>query len=93
MNLPETRVRAVVEKDGSILHLHPPERHGDPLDRDGILCFYNFGWSFLDDARDAGFSDMRLSFYWSKQLGHLGGYQFVITASKPAALPAFAVTA
>jgi SAM-dependent methyltransferase len=83
VDLPETRVRAVAEQDGSITHLHPPEYHGDPLASDGILCFYNFGWNFLDDARDAGFSDAWLSFYWSKRLGHLGGYQFVITARKP----------
>jgi len=84
VHAPATLIRAVVEKDGSIRHLHPPEYHGDPLSKDGVLCFHNFGWSFLDDMKQVGFKDACLSFYWSRQLGYLGGYQFVIKASTPA---------
>ena len=83
LSLPQTRVRAVLEQDGSIRHLLPAEYHGDPLSPGGVLCFYHFGWSFLDDLRDAGLAEANLAFFWSKQLGHLGGYQFVITAHKP----------
>jgi SAM-dependent methyltransferase len=85
LDLPKTRVRAVMERDGSIRHLHPPEYHGDPLSPDGVLCFYNFGWDFLDDMKGAGFSDTGLLIYWSVQFGHLGSDQFVIAASKPPA--------
>ena len=79
----ENVVRAVVSADGSIEHLLPPEYHGDPLDSSGVLCFYHFGWRFLDDLRQAGFEAARLRFYWSRELGHLGEMQFAITARRP----------
>jgi SAM-dependent methyltransferase len=74
-----TRARV---REGTIEHLLPPEYHGDPLSTEGVLCFYTFGWDLLDALSDAGFRDGQLVFYWSKRLGHLGGLQFVITATK-----------
>jgi predicted SAM-dependent methyltransferase len=38
-----TVTRAVVQPDGTIKHLAPPEYHFDPLDQSGALCFYHFG--------------------------------------------------
>jgi SAM-dependent methyltransferase len=81
----ENVVRAVQAPDGSVRHLLPPEYHGDPLDSSGVLCFYHFGWEFLDDLRRVGFEAAQLRFYWSRELGHLGEMQFVITARKPSA--------
>ena len=83
LDSPTTITRAIVHPDGTIEHLLPPEIHGDPVSSDGALCFYHFGWDFLDTLRDAGFVDASLSFFWSPELGYLGGYQFVITARKP----------
>jgi 2-polyprenyl-3-methyl-5-hydroxy-6-metoxy-1,4-benzoquinol methylase len=77
-----TVTRAIVQPDGSIKHLLPPEYHDDPLDRAGVLCFHNFGWDFLEQLRCAGFSDAKISFYWSKQFAYLGGLQFLISANK-----------
>lgn len=82
---PTTITRAVLQPDGSIQHLLPPEIHGDPLDSEGALCFYHFGWDLLDSLRAVGFEDAGLSFFWSAELGYLGGYQFVITARRPSA--------
>jgi hypothetical protein len=77
--------RATVGIDGEIRHNLPPEIHGDPLNRDGILCFYNFGWDFVESLTHSGFEDSGLSLFWEPSLGYLGGYQFIITAQKPSA--------
>jgi 2-polyprenyl-3-methyl-5-hydroxy-6-metoxy-1,4-benzoquinol methylase len=79
---PKTIARAQILEDGSIKHSHPPEYHGDPLSSEGVLCYYNFGWDLLDEMSCSGFVDPMLVFYWSKELGHLGGFQFVILAVK-----------
>lgn len=53
----ETTVRALVDSEsGTIQHLLEPEYHGDPVAEGGVLCFYHFGWSLLDDMKDAGFA-------------------------------------
>lgn len=78
-----TTVRAVLRGDGSVEHRLPPEYHGDPLDEQGLLCYYHFGWDLLDTLREAGFSDVSLRLYWSARRAYLGGLQFVITANKP----------
>ena len=82
---PTTITRAVVQPDESIKHLLPPEIHGDPLASEGALCFYHFGWDLIEQLRSVGFREAALLFYWSAELGYLGGYQFVITARRPAA--------
>lgn len=79
-----TLTRAAPAADGNgIVHFEPPEYHGDPLDNGGTLCFYHFGWDLLDRMRQIGFSDPKLSFYWSLEAGYLGGRQFLISASRP----------
>ena len=82
-----TIARATIDSSGTIRHLLPPEIHGDPLDQGGALCFYHFGWDFVDALTQAGFDDAGLSMFWDAQLGYLGGYQFIITTNK-AAVPA-----
>lgn len=85
LNLTETVTRALIQTDGSIKHLLAPEFHGDPIDPEGgVLCFYHFGWSLLDDLRDLGFKDVAVQLFWSERLGYLGGRQLVITAHKRA---------
>ena len=80
-----TVTRATIDASGTITHLLPPEVHGDPLNQDGVLCFYNFGWDFVDALPEAGFEDAGLSMYWNPWLGYLGGYQFIIATRKAAA--------
>ena len=79
---PQTLVRARVNADGSIEHLLPPEYHGDPLNAQGILCYYHFGWDFMESLRAAGFEDPGLYSYWSPGRGYLGGTQFLMAALK-----------
>lgn len=73
LDLAQTLARARIQADGSIEHLHPPEYHGDPLNPDGVLCYYHFGWDLLDDMRNAGFAQAFCHLYWSWELGYLGG--------------------
>ena len=76
-----TLVRAVVA-GGSVEHLCEPEFHGDPLAAEGVLCFYHFGWSLLDELAAAGFREPRIALYWSRRYGHLGGLQPVLLAQR-----------
>jgi ubiquinone/menaquinone biosynthesis C-methylase UbiE len=82
-----TITRATIDASGNITHLLPPEMHGDPLDQGGALCFYHFGWDFVDALAQVGFEDAGLSMFWDAQLGYLGGYQFIITSQKTALPP------
>lgn len=68
-NIEKTVVRARINNEGEIEHLLPPEYHGDPLGRDGILCFYHFGWDLLDVVRAAGFSEASMALPWIPGMG------------------------
>lgn len=82
LNANATRTRAKIGRDGQIQHLLPPIYHGDPLNATGgILCYYDFGWDFLDDLRRAGFADAALTLYWSSDYGHLGSEQLILSAT------------
>jgi len=80
-----TARRAFITPTGKVAHILPPEYHGDPLNSEGVLCFYNFGWDILDRMKEAGFYNPKIKFYWSMTLGHLGGLQSMISAVKPPA--------
>jgi SAM-dependent methyltransferase len=75
-------VRAEIAGDGTVVHHLPPEYHGDPLNRAGCLCFYHFGWALLDELRELGYRDAAAYFYWSEELGYLGGDQLLFLAAK-----------
>lgn len=75
--------RAKQRADGSVEHLLPPEYHGDPLDGAGVLCFRHFGWDLLSELETAGFRNAALHVFWSRELGYLGGTQFIIVARRP----------
>jgi len=80
---PDTLVRAQVNADGTISHLMPPEYHGDPLNTNGCLCFYHFGWDMLENVRKLGFRDAVALIYWSRDFGYLGNSaQVIFTAQK-----------
>jgi SAM-dependent methyltransferase len=74
--------RAVLEADGTIRHLLPPEYHGDPLSSQGCLCFQVFGWEIMADLRAAGFSQASALYYWSADFAYLGGAQFMLVATR-----------
>ena len=68
----ETRVRAVLEADGSVTHLEEPCYHGDPLSKKGVLAYYDFGAALMEDMRAAGFSDVGLACFCSNLWGYPG---------------------
>ncbi len=69
-------------KEGEVVHIEPPEYHGDPLSGDGVLCFQHFGWQMLDQIRAAGFRDAYALCYESIEFGYLGREQFMFVAIK-----------
>jgi SAM-dependent methyltransferase len=75
-------VRASIAADGAVVHHHPAEYHGDPLNTAGCLCFTHFGWEMLAHVRTAGFRDAYALAYWSDIFGYLGTEQFVFVATK-----------
>ena len=75
-------VRAQVSNTGEVIHLLPPEYHGDPLHSDGCLSFYHFGWEILDELNAMRFKDVKALLYWSRELGYLGGEQVIFVATK-----------
>lgn len=75
--------RAKMGENGEIVHLLPPEIHGNPVDPSGgALAFRAFGWEILDQLREAGFSHARAEVYWSRGYGYLGGLQVLFVAEK-----------
>jgi|ETNmetMinimDraft_35_1059890.scaffolds.fasta_scaffold09782_3 hypothetical protein len=75
-------VRATLGAGGELVHLLEPEYHGDPVNDEGCLCFYHFGWNLLEEMRAAGFAKVNAHLYWSKQYGYLGGEQLLFAATK-----------
>lgn len=69
----DTMVRARLRGDGSIEHLEEPEYHGDPVDPEGVLAFYSFGWDLLDAVRSAGFSEACWILPWVPAEGLFSG--------------------
>jgi Methyltransferase domain len=68
--------------NGEVVHDHPPEYHGDPMSKDGVLCFQHFGWEMLDQLREAGLSDAYAVCFHSVEFGYLGGEQFIFVGIK-----------
>lgn len=77
-----TLVRAVLRPDQSLQLLEPAEYHGDPICEEGVLCFYHFGWSLLEDLEAGGLFEPTLTVFWSRRYGYLGGLQSVILARR-----------
>lgn len=75
-------VRAKNRADGTIEYLLPAEYHGDPLNSEGCLCYYHFGWELLDDMRAANLHNARACLYWSREFGYLGTEQILFQADK-----------
>ena len=75
-------VRAVLEPNGTITHLLPPEYHGDPLDREGVLCYTHFGWEVFTQLKSVGFTDAYAIPYQSLEFGYLGHESLMFFATK-----------
>lgn len=65
----EHLIRAKVDESGHIEYLEPPEWHGDPLNDQGILAYYHFGWRLLDDLESSGFANVAVGIAYEPLLG------------------------
>ena len=75
---PATLVRARIES-GALVHLEPPEYHGNPtIPGDGVLCFYHFGWDLLDALRSAGFRSVAMLDAWGEETALFGDQNAII---------------
>lgn len=52
----KTVERAQLTPEGEVIHLLPPEYHGDPISNSGILAFRNYGRDIIERLTIAGFS-------------------------------------
>ncbi|ELS05436.1 methylase involved in ubiquinone/menaquinone biosynthesis [Xenococcus sp. PCC 7305] len=82
INSPSNIIRAKVDHEGNIIHLKPAQYHGDPMSKDGVLCFQDFGWQMLDEIREVGFSCVEAIIYRSRFYGYLGNSHTVFVAQK-----------
>lgn len=74
--------RAALKRD-KVVHFLPEQYHGNPVDENGSLVFYDFGWDILDIIKQIGFKDARMVAYYSFFYGYLGdGLQFIFEAEK-----------
>ena len=82
-NQEKTIKRATTTETGEITHLLTPQYHGDPLRPDaGVLCFQEFGWSVLDELKEAGFEKSVVVLTWSWSNVNLGPELITIRAQK-----------
>lgn len=65
----EHLIRARIE-NGEIVHILPPEMHGDPVTGEGILCFQHFGWRIVQDMVDAGFRSVKALIFDEIEYGY-----------------------
>ncbi|WP_313014683.1 class I SAM-dependent methyltransferase [Brevundimonas sp.] len=78
----ETNVLRAQQVEGEVVHHHPPEMHGDPMNpQGGILAYHTFGWALLHDLRLAGFEASAMT-TWAPGFGYLGQPGPVIVAVK-----------
>jgi len=82
INSRKNLIRAKISDSGEIIFLKEPEYHGDPVNPDGCLCYYHFGWELLNEIREIGFSKVYSLLYWSDYYGYLGGDQVIFYAQK-----------
>lgn len=79
----DTTIQRAQIKDGEVIHLLPPLTHGNPVDPDGSLVFFDFGWDLLTWCIEAGFKDAYLLGYYSMLHGNIGdGLQVVFLAHR-----------
>ncbi len=68
--------------DGQIVHLAPPEYHGDPFDSGGALVFNRFGYDIADLVAAAGDMSTTITEAGEKSKGILGDALFIFHSVK-----------
>ena len=81
---PETVVRAVAGDDGEVVHLAPPDYHGNPADPGGSLVVREWGADIADAVHDAtGLSTQVVQPGDSRRYGLAGEFLAVFVTRKP----------
>jgi len=62
-------VRATLLDDGRIVHHLPAAYHGNPLSATGSLAFRTYGWTLLDELREAGYERAEVGVLTDLSLG------------------------
>lgn len=73
-------VERTLLKNGKLIHLLKPKYHGDPLRREGCLCFRNYGFDIVDRLAICGFKQTKI--IKGKDYSGLGYRRYVIMAKK-----------
>lgn len=71
-NKDETTIRAIITETGDIKHILEPEYHGDPMSKEGVLCYYHFGWDIIDSLLKTGFTNAYAVVGYSLNMGFIG---------------------
>jgi SAM-dependent methyltransferase len=82
VNSNENIERAIIDDDGHVEHLLPPEYHGDPMSKEGVLCFRHYGWKMLNDLKQIGFIDVCALTFNSQAFGYYTN-QIIFYCRKP----------
>lgn len=77
-----TESRAKIDTRGNIVHLKPPEYHGNPLSKEGSLVFHEYGWDLFDILKSKGFREVYGITYFSVPKAYFGYLPFMIEAMK-----------
>jgi SAM-dependent methyltransferase len=82
--VPSSRQRAALEPDGTVRHLvESPEYHGNPIDADGSLVTYDYGYEIDRQIATWAPFDVRVLRFWDQTHGIIGEYTEVVTCLKP----------
>jgi SAM-dependent methyltransferase len=68
--------------DGSIVHLHPPEYHGNPMSNEGSLVTWHWGFDIVDYIRKSNRGSPEIIFPQDPLMGIEGEYIEVIKQTK-----------
>ena len=78
----KTQERSIVTEEGERIDLMNPIMFKHTSHRLDKVCYRLYGWSLIDDLREAGFSDAYGAFSWSLYHGILGMDILTIVAQK-----------
>ena len=72
MNQDKTIQRSKIQ-DGEITYLEEPTYHWNPVtnQRDSLV-FWDYGWDFIEELKQAGFSDSYVQTYYDVEKGYIG---------------------
>jgi SAM-dependent methyltransferase len=64
----KNQIQAMINNDGKIIHILEAKYHGNSYNKQSpSLVYQTFGWEFLDNLREAGFSDVYAILGWSNE--------------------------